>query len=42
MKTVISVENISKSYRLGQIGAGTFSNDVKLLWAKLSSKPKNI
>jgi lipopolysaccharide transport system ATP-binding protein len=35
----ISVENLSKSYRLGQIGTGTFSNDLKLWWAKLRGKP---
>ena len=33
--TVISVENLSKSYQLGQINTGTFSNDLKLWWAKL-------
>lgn len=39
MTTVISVENLSKSYRLGQIGTGTFSNDLKLWWAKMRGKP---
>jgi lipopolysaccharide transport system ATP-binding protein len=39
MTTVISVENLSKSYRLGQIGSGTFSNDLKLWWAKMRDKP---
>ena len=39
MTTVISVENLSKSYRLGQIGSGTFSNDLKLWWAKARGKP---
>ena len=34
MTIVISVENISKSYRLGQISSGTFSNDLKLWWTK--------
>jgi lipopolysaccharide transport system ATP-binding protein len=37
--TVISVENLSKSYRLGQIGTGTFSRDLELWWAKLRGKP---
>jgi lipopolysaccharide transport system ATP-binding protein len=36
---VISVENLSKSYHLGQIGTGTFSNDLKLWWAKARGKP---
>ena len=36
---VISVENLSKAYRLGQIGTGTFANDLKLWWAKMRGKP---
>lgn len=36
---VIRVENLSKSYRLGQIGTGTFTNDLKLWWAKARGKP---
>jgi lipopolysaccharide transport system ATP-binding protein len=39
MTTVISVENLSKIYRLGQIGTGTFANDLKLWWAKARGKP---
>jgi lipopolysaccharide transport system ATP-binding protein len=39
MTTVISVENLSKAYRLGQIGTGTFSNDLQLWWARLRGKP---
>jgi lipopolysaccharide transport system ATP-binding protein len=39
MSTVISVENLSKIYRLGQIGTGTFSYDLKLWWAKIHGKP---
>jgi lipopolysaccharide transport system ATP-binding protein len=39
MTTVISVENLSKTYRLGQIGTGTFANDLKLWWAKIQGKP---
>lgn len=35
MPVVISVENLSKSYRLGQIGSGTLTNDLKLWWAKM-------
>lgn len=34
MTTVISVENLSKSYRLGQIGTGTLTNDLKVWWAR--------
>ena len=37
--TVISVENISKSYRLGVIGTGTFYGDLKRWWAKQLGKP---
>lgn len=36
---VISVENVSKQYRLGVIGTGTFRNDLKLWWAKARNKP---
>src|SRR5258706_2828712 len=39
MSTVISVEHLSKSYRLGQIGTGTFSRDLELWWARLHGKP---
>ena len=39
MPPIISVENLSKSYRLGQIGTGTFSYDLALWWAKLRGKP---
>jgi lipopolysaccharide transport system ATP-binding protein len=39
MPTVISVENLSKTYYLGQIGTGTFANDMKLWWAKVRGKP---
>ncbi len=30
---VISVENLSKVYRLGQIGTGTLTNDLRVWWA---------
>ena len=36
---VISIENLSKSYHLGQIGTGTLTNDLKLWWAKRLGKP---
>lgn len=35
---VISVENLSKSYRLGTIGTGTFYGDAKRWWAKQRGK----
>lgn len=36
---VISVENLSKAYRLGQIGTGTLSHDINVWWAKVRGKP---
>jgi lipopolysaccharide transport system ATP-binding protein len=39
MTTVISVENLSKTYHLGQIGTGTFSRDLEVWWAKMRGKP---
>jgi lipopolysaccharide transport system ATP-binding protein len=36
---VISVENLSKSYRLGQIGSGTLTNDLRIWWAKIHGQP---
>ncbi len=38
-KPVISVENLSKTYRLGQIGTGTFSRDLQVWWARTRGKP---
>lgn len=37
--TVISVENVSKSYRLGVIGTGTFFGDLNRWWAKKLGRP---
>jgi lipopolysaccharide transport system ATP-binding protein len=37
--TVISVEDLSKSYRLGVIGTGTFYGDLRRWWAKQRGKP---
>src|SRR5512138_3313837 len=37
--TAISIEHLSKAYRLGQIGTGTFTYDLAVWWAKLRSKP---
>jgi lipopolysaccharide transport system ATP-binding protein len=39
MPTVISVENLAKVYHLGQIGSGTFANDLKVWFARLRGKP---
>jgi len=36
---VISVENVSKSYRLGVIGTGTFFGDLNRWWARKLGKP---
>jgi hypothetical protein len=38
MSTVISVENLSKAYRLSRIGTGTFTKDLKLWGAKMGGK----
>jgi lipopolysaccharide transport system ATP-binding protein len=39
MVKVISVENLSKCYQLGQIGTGTFAHDLNVWWAKMRGKP---
>ncbi|MDD2921954.1 MAG: ABC transporter ATP-binding protein [Anaerolineales bacterium] len=39
MTTAISVERLSKTYRLGQIGTGTFAHDLNLWWARMRGKP---
>lgn len=36
---VISVENLSKIYRLGQLGTGTFAHDLNVWWARTRGKP---
>lgn len=36
--TVIKVENLSKLYRLGEVGTGTISHDLNRLWARLQGK----
>lgn len=38
-KTVLSVENLSKYYRLGQIGGGTLHEDLNRWWAKVRGRP---
>jgi lipopolysaccharide transport system ATP-binding protein len=37
--TVISVENLSKVYRLGQITTGTLTHDLNIWWARVRGKP---
>lgn len=37
-RTVLKVEHLSKSYRLGTIGTGTLSHDINRAWSKLRSK----
>ena len=34
----IKVDNLSKQYRLGQVGTGTFSHDLNRFWAKIRGK----
>lgn len=38
MKTVIKIENLSKLYRLGEVGTGTISHDLNRLIAKIRGK----
>lgn len=35
---VISVHNLSKQYRLGQVGTGTISHDINRIWHKIRGK----
>jgi len=35
---VLKVENLSKQYRIGEIGTGTLSNDIKRWWAQVRGK----
>lgn len=37
-KTVIRVENVSKQYRLGQIGTGSLAHDINRFWYKVRGK----
>ncbi len=36
--TVIKIEDVSKQYRLGQVGTGSLSHDVNRLWYKVRGK----
>ncbi len=38
MSTVIKVENLSKQYRLGTVGASTFKEDTNRWWARMRGK----
>lgn len=38
MKKVIKIENLSKEYRLGEVGSGTISRDINAWWAKMNGK----
>ena len=38
MSVAIKIENISKQYRLGQVGTGTISHDLNRWWAKIRGK----
>lgn len=37
-KVILKVENVSKQYRLGQVGTGTISHDLNRWWAKIRGK----
>lgn len=37
-ETILKIENVSKQYRLGQIGTGTISHDLNRWWAKIRGK----
>ena len=37
-KAVLKVENLSKIYRLGQVGTGTISHDLNRWWSKIRNK----
>ena len=39
MTIAISVENLSKMYRLGIVGTGTLSQDINRLWARVRGRP---
>ena len=36
--TIIKVENVSKQYRLGEIGTGSLSHDLNRWWSRLRGK----
>ncbi len=38
LTTAISIENVSKQYRLGQVGTGTIAHDLNRWWARVRGK----
>ena len=42
MSTVIRVENLSKSYRLGEIGFGSFREHIEQWWHRRSGNPSDV
>ena len=38
MQIVLSAQNVSKAYRLGQIGTGTLSKDLERWYARIRGK----
>ncbi|MBC7627705.1 ABC transporter ATP-binding protein, partial [Ferruginibacter sp.] len=38
MSTVIKVENLSKQYRLGSVGTGSFAHDINRAWHRVRGK----
>jgi lipopolysaccharide transport system ATP-binding protein len=39
MQPVIKIDNVSKAYRLGQIGTGSLTDDLKIWWSKVRHQP---
>ena len=39
MANAIEIDNVSKMYRLGEIGTGTISHDLNRWWCRLRGKP---
>jgi lipopolysaccharide transport system ATP-binding protein len=39
MQPVIKIENVSKEYRLGQIGTKSLTDDLKIWWSKVRRQP---
>ncbi|RXR17766.1 ATP-binding cassette domain-containing protein [Flavobacterium amnicola] len=37
-EVILKIENVSKQYRLGQVGTGTISHDLNRWWAKIRGK----
>ena len=35
---VLKIKNVSKQYRLGELGTGTFSHDLKRWWCQIRGK----